>query len=151
MDVVATHVLQDPRVHGGVASVLSVVHHGYDVVSQPGCAEDLGHPFRGEQTGLLVLELFQRDAHSAAQMPHEITHGRPGIYKQIPRPANMFFNPIGGNEGGHQPIASKSVETLVGLTTDCVTGEPSTASRQISRRVASSASARTKHLAEMLP
>ena len=46
----------------------------------------------------------------------------------------------------HQPTASKSVSTEVWLATDWVTGEPSTARRQISRSVSSSASARTKAL-----
>ena len=47
--------------------------------------------------------------------------------------------------------ASKSVVRRAPLMTVWVTGEPSTASRQISRRAASSASARTYTLALMSP
>ena len=146
MDVVTSQIFQNPGVHRGVASVRAVVQHGNHVVAHASGGEGCGQFLRRAQAALFVLQLLQGDADGTPQVAHQITHGRPGIYNQIPRPSsgsNVFLDPIGRYEGCHQPIASKSVETCVGLTTDWVTGEPSTASRQISRSVSSSASART--------
>ena len=151
MDVVAAQELQHPGGHGGVSAVLVVVEHRNYVVSESGPAKDARQLFRRSQAAVRALQFLEGDAYRRPEMSHEVAHGRPGVDYEVRRIADALGYPVGRNQYGHQPTISKSVSTEVGLTTDWVTGEPSTASRQISRRVSSSASARTKHLAEMRP
>ena len=151
MNVAAAQVFQDPGCHGGVAAILMIVKHRGYAVAQPCFAKGGGKLLRLAETSVRALQLLERNADRPSQVAHQIAHGRPGVDYQVPRPTDMIRDPIRGNEFGHQPTISKSVSTEVGLATDWVTGEPSTAKRQTSRRVSSSASARTKHLAEILP
>ena len=95
VDVVAAQVLQDPRVHGRVAPVGAVVQDRHHVVAEARGAEHTRHVVRRQQSALRVLQLLQGNAHGSAEVAHQITHGRPGIDYEVPRPAYMFLDPVG--------------------------------------------------------
>ena len=151
MDVAAAQVFQYPSRHGGIAPVLMVVEHWSYVIAESCFTKNRGKLFRLAETTVRPLQFLEGDVDRASQVAHQVAHGGTRVDYEVARLPDMVGDPIRRNEFDHQPTISNSVSTEVGFATDCVTGEPSTAKRQISRRVSSSASALTKHLAEILP
>ena len=143
MDVGAAQILEDPSSHGGIAAVVLVVEHGRDAVAEAGIAEGGGKLLRLSEAPVGALQLLEGDVDRPPQVAHQVAHGRPGVDDEVSGTADVVSDPVRGYERDHQPTISKSVSTVVGWVTDWVTGEPSTARRQMPRRVSSSASART--------